>query len=137
MKGLEKYHGQDIFLSEALTREALSALEKPIAEKKPFYLYMSHYAVHAPYDEDKRFSGKYRNRYDEQLKDTLNEMEIHYAALVEGMDKSLGDILDFLQKRPEVASNTILLFMSDNGVNAIFDSAHELLQDKVQEILFS
>ena len=59
VKGLEKYHGQDIFLSEALTREALSALEKPIAEKKPFYLYMSHYAVHAPYDEDKRFSGKY------------------------------------------------------------------------------
>lgn len=119
VKGLEKYHGQDIFLSEALTREALSALEKPIAEKKPFYLYMSHYAVHAPYDEDKRFSGKYRNRYDEQLKDTLNEMEIHYAALVEGMDKSLGDILDFLQKRPEVASNTILLFMSDNGGQAL------------------
>ena len=31
------------------------------------------------------------------------------------MDKSLGDILDYLQKNPEVAQNTILLFMSDNG----------------------
>ena len=38
-----------------------------------------------------------------------------YAALVEGMDKSLGDILDYLSSHPQVAQNTILLFMSDNG----------------------
>ena len=65
---------------------------------KPFYLYMSHYAVHTPYDDDKRFSDKYRGKYDEQLKTGLNESEAKYAALVEGMDKSLGDILDYLQK---------------------------------------
>ena len=115
VQGLEKYYGQDLFLTEALTREALSALDKPIADKKPFYLYLSHYAVHSPYDEDKRFSANYRHRYDEQLKDTLNEWEVRYAALVEGMDKSLGDVLDYLAARPEVAENTILLFMSDNG----------------------
>ena len=115
VQGLEKYYGQDLFLTEALTREALSALDKPIANKKPFYLYLSHYAVHSPYDEDKRFSANYRHRYDEQLKDTLNEWEVRYAALVEGMDKSLGDVLDYLAARPEVAENTILLFMSDNG----------------------
>ena len=32
------------------------------------------------------------------------------AALVEGMDKSLGDILDYLNSKPEVAQNTIILF---------------------------
>ena len=76
---------------------------------------MSHYAVHSPYDEDKRFSGNYRGKYDEQLKAPINENEARYAALVEGMDKSLGDILDFLESQPEVAQNTIILFMSDNG----------------------
>jgi len=37
-----------------------------------------------------------------------------YAGLVEGMDKSLGDILDNLE-RLGVADNTVILFMSDNG----------------------
>lgn len=115
VQGLEKYYGQDIFITEALTREALTKMEKAVKMNKPFYLYMSHYAVHTPYDDDKRFSDKYRGKYDEQLKTGLNENEAKYAALVEGMDKSLGDILDYLQRNPEVAKNTILLFMSDNG----------------------
>lgn len=115
VQGLEKYYGQDIFLSEALTREAIAEMKKSIGSNKPFYLYMSHYAVHTPYDEDKRFTGNYRGKYDEQLQAPLNENEARYAALVEGMDKSLGDILDFLESQPEVAANTIILFMSDNG----------------------
>ena len=31
------------------------------------------------------------------------------------MDRSLGDLLDFLGQHPETARNTIILFMSDNG----------------------
>lgn len=115
VQGLEKYYGQDIFLTEALTIEAISEMKKSVEMNKPFYLYMSHYAVHGPYDEDKRFTGKYRDRYDEQLKAGMNENESRYAALVEGMDKSLGDIMDYLEQNPKIASNTILLFMSDNG----------------------
>ena len=113
--GLEKYNGQDIFLTEALTIEAIREMKESVKMNKPFYLYMSHYAVHSPYDEDKRFTGKYRGKYDEQLKSAMNENESRYAALVEGMDKSLGDIMDYLEQNPEVAANTILLFMSDNG----------------------
>jgi arylsulfatase A-like enzyme len=37
-----------------------------------------------------------------------------YAAIVEGMDKSLGDILANL-KRHGLTDNTVFLFMSDNG----------------------
>ena len=113
--GLEKYYGQDIFLTEALTLEAIEAMKQPISREQPFYLYMSHYAVHSPYDDDARFSGYYRNRPDAQLNTPLNENEARYAALVEGMDKSLGDLLDFLEGQPKVAANTIILFMSDNG----------------------
>lgn len=115
VKGMEKYHGKDIFLTEALTIEAIEALKAPIARKQPFYLYMSHYAVHSPYSDDKRFSQKYRGKPDAQLKAGLNESEARYAAIVEGMDKSLGDLMDFLQQHPETAANTIILFMSDNG----------------------
>lgn len=119
VKGLEEFWGQDIFLSEALTLKAIEAIQKPISENKPFFLYMSHYAVHTPYDEDKRFSGNYRGVYDLQLKDTLNNNEVKYAALIEGMDKSLGDILNYLEAHPQVAENTIILFTSDNGGQAL------------------
>ena len=119
VQGLEKYFGQDIFLTEALTIEAIEALKKPIAAGQPFFLYMSHYAVHSPYSPDKRFVNNYYRRFDEQLNDTLNLSEAKYAALVEGMDKSLGDLLDFLQSQPDVARNTIIIFMSDNGGQAL------------------
>lgn len=105
--GLEKYHGQDIFLTEALTREAIDAVETARKQKKPFYLYMSHYAVHAPLEVDSRFYSKYKRM-------GLEEPEARYAAMVEGMDQSLGDLMKFLDKEG-LAENTIILFMSDNG----------------------
>ena len=105
--GLDKYHGQDIFLSEALTREAKAAVSEAVSAGKPFYLYMSHYAVHVPFAPDARFIERYRQA-------GLDQKEAMYAALIEGMDKSLGDILDHLAALG-VADNTAVLFVSDNG----------------------
>lgn len=105
--GLKKYHGQDIFLSEALTLEAKIAMDSAVSKDKPFFMYMSHYAVHAPIEKDKRFFQKYSDM-------GLDEKEAKYAALIEGMDKSLGDILDYLDEK-KITDNTIVLFMSDNG----------------------
>jgi arylsulfatase A-like enzyme/lysophospholipase L1-like esterase len=105
--GLGKYHGQDINLTEALTREAVVQMEKAVAAKAPFYLYMSHYAVHAPWEEDRRFYQKY-------LDSGLKPFEAKLASMIESMDKSLGDLMDAC-KRLGVADNTIILFVSDNG----------------------
>ena len=105
--GLEKYHGKDIFLTEALTREGLASVDKAVKEEKPFFLYMSHYAVHVPFAEDSRFIERYKAM-------GLDEKEAMYAAMVEGMDKSLGDILDYLDEN-KLSENTIVMFMSDNG----------------------
>jgi arylsulfatase A-like enzyme len=105
--GLESYHGTETFLTEALTIEANKAVEESVHERKPFFLYMAHYAVHVPFAPDKRFYQKYRDA-------GLDNTEAMYAALVEGMDKSLGDILQHLECLG-VASNTVVFFMSDNG----------------------
>ena len=59
--GLEKYHGEDIFLTQALSEEVLEKLQKPINSKSPFFLYFSLYGVHAPLMEDNRFVEKYKN----------------------------------------------------------------------------
>lgn len=109
--GLEKYWGTGTFLTEALTQEALTALDGwkscNSEQVQPFFLYMAHYAVHIPIDRDVRYYEKYRRR-------GLSEKEAAYASLVEGMDKSLGDLLDWLERSGE-AEHTVVLFMSDNG----------------------
>ncbi|MFV0506694.1 MAG: sulfatase [Bacteroidales bacterium] len=105
--GLEKYYGKDINLTEALTIEALDEIDKSVNAKKPFYLYMSHYAVHAPWEKDKRFFQKYKEQ-------GLTDKEATLASMIESMDKSLGDILDKV-KQLGIEDNTIIIFMSDNG----------------------
>ncbi|NWK55553.1 sulfatase-like hydrolase/transferase [Verrucomicrobiaceae bacterium N1E253] len=104
--GLEKYHGTDTFLTEAITLEMNAAIEKAVGEKKPFFAYMSHYAVHAPFlYPDKRFTKNYPN---------LRGYSLAFATLVEGMDKSLGDMLQKLEELG-VAEDTLVIFYSDNG----------------------
>ena len=90
VRGLEKYIPEDLYLTEAITRETIHTLDARVSNK-PFFLYLSHYAVHVPYDKDIRFYQKYM---DAGLTDT----EAKYAALVEGMDKSLGDMMNYLEK---------------------------------------
>lgn len=124
ISGLEAYYQDATFLTEALTQEAIRAISKPIAEERPFFLYMSHYGIHIPYDADPRFTPNYRDDdgqgvYDPFLKERLNTQEINHAALIEGVDKSLGDLMDYLAKYPKVAERTIIIFMSDNGGQAI------------------
>jgi len=104
---LEEYFGTDTFLTEALTLEAIKALEDPVKNHRPFYLNMSHYALHTPLMADNRFYQKYVDA-------GLQVEAAKYASLVEGMDKSLGDLMDFL-KQKNLDRNTIILFMSDNG----------------------
>ncbi|WP_316823153.1 sulfatase [Pedobacter gandavensis] len=104
---LEEYYGSETFLTEALTQEAMKTMEGPIRNKQPFYLNLAHYAVHDPLQADPRFYQKYIDK-------GLDPQEAKYAALLEGMDKSLGDIMDYL-KAKQVDKNTIIMFMSDNG----------------------
>ena len=108
--GLEKYHGSDVFLTDALTLEAEAEIEKAVKKGKPFYLNMSHYAVHQPFEADKR----YLDRYKDSGKGHMAEA---FATLVEGMDKSLGDLMDKLEELG-VAENTLILFLGDNGGDA-------------------
>jgi arylsulfatase A-like enzyme len=105
--GLDKHHGQDIFLTEALTLEALRLVDDAVAEDRPFFLYMSHYAVHVPFADDNRFIKPY-------LDAGMDPTEAQYSALVEGMDKSLGDLMAAL-RRHGIADSTAILFVSDNG----------------------
>jgi arylsulfatase A-like enzyme len=106
--GLSAYHNTGTHLSDALTLEINKQIERSVADGTPFFAYMAHYAVHTPFEADPRFTANYPG---------LSGTQLAYATLIEGMDKSLGDILAKLEQLG-IAENTFIIFMSDNGGDA-------------------
>jgi arylsulfatase A-like enzyme len=104
---LDQYFGQDIHLTEALTLEATREIRNAVAAKQPFFCYFAHYAPHTPIEPDERFASKYRAA-------GLDDIEAAYASLIEGMDKSVGDLLVLLDELG-IKENTLVVFTSDNG----------------------
>ena len=113
---LEKYHGTETFLTEALTIEAKSHVTDAVKAARPFFLYLAHYAVHAPFNSDPRFAAN----YEDSGKPAPAQA---FATLIEGMDKSLGDVLDHLDAL-RVADNTLVFFLGDNGSDAPLGHQH-------------
>lgn len=115
---LEEYHGTKTFLTEALTIEAQKHVAETVKSGEPFYLYFSHYAVHAPFDSDPRFAEHY--------KDSGKPANAQaFATLIEGMDKSLGDMLDQFEELG-IAENTLIFFLGDNGSDAPLGHQHQV-----------
>jgi hypothetical protein len=107
---LEKYHGKDIYLTEALTIEMKAALKNAVAEKKPFFATMAYYAVHTPFQPNKRYLKNYQDA-------AFPEKAKVFATMIESMDTSLGEILQQLEDLG-VAEETLVLFLGDNGSDA-------------------
>jgi arylsulfatase A-like enzyme len=107
---LEDYHGTQTFLTEALTLEAQRHVDQAVQDDVPFFLYFAHYAVHGPFESDPRFAAHYADSGKSASAQA-------FATLIEGIDKSLGDMLDQFE-RLGIAENTLILFLGDNGTDA-------------------
>lgn len=119
---------EGVYLTDRLTDEAV----KFIAENKdgPFFLYMSHYGVHTPFEAPKPLIEKYEKKLDgmEFLgpeyravdektgcgETKLRQDNAVYAAMIDSVDQSLGRIEKALQELG-LADNTIIVFTADNG----------------------
>jgi arylsulfatase A-like enzyme len=116
LPGLDHYHGEEVFLTEALTREANRHVEQAVKSERPFFLYFAQYGVHAPFNSDPRFANHYRDSGKSPAAQA-------FATLVEGVDKSLGDVWTNLE-RLGVAKDTMIIFLGDNGSDAPLGEAH-------------
>ena len=113
---LEGFNGGETFLTEALTIEAKKLISKSVEDKTPFFLYFSHYAVHAPFESDPRFAANYED--SDKPKNAKA-----FATLIEGMDKSLNDMMDHFQSL-DIAEDTLIFFLGDNGSDAPLGNQH-------------
>jgi len=115
---LEKYHGKDIYLTDALTLEMNSAIKQAVEDEKPFFAYMAYYGLHAPFMPNKRYAGNYADA-------DIPKPAKAFATMIESMDASVGEILKQLDTLG-VADNTLVLFLGDNGSDAPLGKTHTI-----------
>lgn len=106
MPGLEDAP-QGEYLTDRLTAEAEKFIEKN--KDRPFFLYLPHYAPHTPIVAKPDVVAKYPGP-------PVHGRQSHptYAAMVEGVDDSVGRIVKKLDDL-KLSGNTIVIFTSDNG----------------------
>jgi arylsulfatase A len=78
----------------------------------PFLLYLANYAVHTPIQAKKDLIEKYKAKLD--TLPASNQKNATYAAMVESMDDSVGQVLAALEET-SLSDKTLILFTSDNG----------------------
>ena len=95
-------------LTHRLTEEAVKFIEAK--SEKPFFLYLAHYAVHTPLGARPEVTAK----YEEKAKITTPQGKAKYAAMIAGVDDSVGRIRARLAEL-KLSENTLIIFTSDNG----------------------
>jgi arylsulfatase A-like enzyme len=95
------------YLADFLTDHAEKFIEKN--QNKPFFLYLSHFGVHSPWDAKKELTEKYQKK-----KGVDGHNDPTYAAMIESIDQSVGRVLAKLAEL-KLDDNTIVIFASDNG----------------------
>lgn len=109
------------YLTDRLTRDAVSFIEDKTGRGESFFLNVSHYGVHTPINAPAALRDKYLNKLNSGNYDKfngLNESDKNvlatYAAMVESVDSSLGAIRTALDENG-VGNNTTIAFISDHG----------------------
>ncbi len=95
------------YLTDRLTDEAVEFIGDHRSE--PFFLYLSHYAVHTPIQAKAELIAKYRDKPA-----SGGQKSPVYAAMVDSVDQSVGRIMDTLD-RFNLTDRTVVFFFSDNG----------------------
>lgn len=95
------------YLTDYLTRKAIGYIEDH--QKEPFYLQLSYYTPHSPFQAPEQLVEKYKRK-----KGVDGHDHPTYAAMIESLDRGVGQLMDKLDEL-EMAENTIFIFYSDNG----------------------
>jgi arylsulfatase A-like enzyme len=124
------------YLTDHLTDEAIKLIRTK-SDKKPFFLNLWYYSVHIPIQAKAETIEKYeakakamgldrleafqegdffpcQHKKDRRILRRLIQSDPTYAAMVEHVDENIGRLLQAVEEVGQ-ASNTIVLFTSDNG----------------------
>lgn len=95
------------YLADFLTDRAVDFIRRH--RERPFFLYLPHFAVHAPLEAKPPLVARFQDRAP-----AGGHQDPVYAAMIASLDESVGRVLAVLDEL-DLARNTIVLFSSDNG----------------------
>lgn len=94
------------YLTDKLTDDAVDFIQT-YDKSKPFMLSMWYYAIHTPFEGRKDLVKHFEDK-------GLKGKEAHHAALVSGIDESVGRVRKALEDKG-MDKNTVIIFLSDQG----------------------
>ncbi|MDQ8193808.1 sulfatase [Coraliomargarita sp. SDUM461004] len=97
---------KDIF---GITQRAIAFIEEQVQEQKPFYVQLSHYAVHTPIEALEGSKTQFA-----QMPSGSRHDGVDYAAMTWDLDMSVGRLLKRIAQL-DLIDNTYIVLMSDNG----------------------
>lgn len=93
------------YLTDYYTDEAIQVIENN--KNRPFFLYLGHWAVHNPLQSLK-------SDFDLFAHQNMNHNMQVYSGMIEALDRSVGRIVDALEKNG-LSNHTLIILTSDNG----------------------
>ncbi len=123
------------YLTDHITDKAIDLIKNK--DDKPFFMHLSHYAVHTPIEAPQKLVEKYEKKAKRLGLDKinpiqigenfscLNKQELHierrviqseptYAAMIENLDDNIGRVIKTLEDE-NILDDTLIIFTSDNG----------------------
>ena len=124
LPGLEKGEKGE-YLSDRLTEETVKFIRNH--KDQPFFVFLSHYAVHTPLQAKKKLAQKYEQKLETMpeptgpayIKEGVGETKMRqdnpvYAGMIQSVDESVAQIMKTLEQL-SLTDNTLIIFTSDNG----------------------
>ena len=99
-----------------ITQKGLNFLDERAQDKRPFFLYLSYFAVHTPIQATPETIAKYQAK-----RPGIKHNQVDYAAMTEEVDRSLAQIRAKLRELG-MDKNTYIIYTSDNGGQATDNS---------------
>ena len=93
----------------SITKRAIKFIEENKQNNTPFFLQVSHYAIHSDIVARKETYQKFKNKNPGEIHNNLG-----LAAMTFDLDESVGMILDKLEEL-NLTENTYIFYTSDNG----------------------
>jgi arylsulfatase A-like enzyme len=114
----------------SITEKAIDFMKEKVQEKKPFYLQISHYAMHAGFECLPETREKYINHpdlqaYYREMNQTAESIERRHRdpatwmGMGEDLDGRIGAVLDMIEELG-IEDNTYVIMVSDNGYRHFF-----------------
>jgi arylsulfatase A-like enzyme len=95
------------YLADFLTGKAVDFIRRH--KEGPFFLYLPHFAVHAPHEAKENLIAKFKPKPP-----VAGHNNPAYAAMIASVDESVGRVVALLDEL-KIADNTLVIYSSDNG----------------------